>query len=123
MMLSLGALSSIYIISVYFLEDFEKLKNIFIAYNDLLEFRSHKIIDRGFPGGSVVKDPPANAGEADSIPGFGKMPWRRKWQSTPVFLLGESHEQRSLAGYRLAGYSLGGYKSVEHNLVTKQQDN
>ena len=25
--------------------------------------------------------------------------WRRKWQSTPVFLPGKSHGQRSLAGY------------------------
>ena len=25
--------------------------------------------------------------------------WRRKWQPTPVFLPGESHEQRSLVGY------------------------
>ena len=74
MVLSLGALSRIYIISVYFLEDFEKLKNIFIACNDLSESRSHKIIDRGFPGGSVVKDPPTNAGEADSIPGLGRCP-------------------------------------------------
>ena len=29
----------------------------------------------------------------------GKIPWRRKWQLTPVFLPGESHGQRSLAGY------------------------
>ena len=29
----------------------------------------------------------------------GKILWRRKWQPTPVFLSGESHEQRSLAGY------------------------
>ena len=29
----------------------------------------------------------------------GKTPWRRKWQLTPVFLPGESHGQRSLAGY------------------------
>ena len=29
--------------------------------------------------------------------------WRRKWQCTPVFLPGESHGQRSLAGYRLWG--------------------
>ena len=28
-----------------------------------------------------------------------KIPWRRKWQSTPVFLPGESHGQRSLVGY------------------------
>ena len=28
-----------------------------------------------------------------------KIPWRRKWQLTPVFLSGELHGQRSLAGY------------------------
>ena len=32
-------------------------------------------------------------------PWIGKIPWRRKWQPTPVFLPGESHGQRSLAGY------------------------
>ena len=31
---------------------------------------------------------------------FGKIPQRRKWQPTPVFLPGEFHGQRSLAGYR-----------------------
>ena len=32
-------------------------------------------------------------------PWVGKIPWRRAWQPTPVYLLGESHEQRRLAGY------------------------
>ena len=32
-------------------------------------------------------------------PWVGKIPWRRTWLSTPVFLPGESHGQRSLAGY------------------------
>ena len=32
-------------------------------------------------------------------PGVGKIPWRRKWQATPVFLTGESHGQRNLVGY------------------------
>ena len=32
-------------------------------------------------------------------PWVGKIPWRRAWQLTPVFLPGESHGQRSLAGY------------------------
>ena len=32
-------------------------------------------------------------------PGVGKIPWRRKWQSIPVFLPGKSHGWRSLAGY------------------------
>ena len=40
-------------------------------------------------------------------PGFdpwvGKIPWRRKWQPTPVFLPGESHGQRSLEGYSPRG--------------------
>ena len=55
-----------------------------------------------FPGGSVVKNPPANAGDvrdSGSIPGLGRLPWRRKWQPTPVFLPRASHGQRSLAGY------------------------
>ena len=33
------------------------------------------------------------------IPGLGKIPWRREWQPTPVFLPGEFHRWRSLAGY------------------------
>ena len=32
-------------------------------------------------------------------PWVGKIPWSRKWQPTPVFLPGELHGQRSLAGY------------------------
>jgi len=50
----------------------------------------------------VVKNPPANAGEIKRRgfdPWFGKIPWRKTWQPTPVFLPGESHGQRSLAGY------------------------
>ena len=53
----------------------------------------------GFPGGSVVKNPPASAEDSSSTPGSGKIPWRRKWQPTPVFLPGKSHGQRSLVGY------------------------
>ena len=47
----------------------------------------------------MVKNPLAKArdvGDAGSIP--GKIPWRRAWQPTPVFLLGESHAQRSESG-------------------------
>ena len=32
-------------------------------------------------------------------PWFRKIPWKRKWQPTPVFLPGESHGGRSLVGY------------------------
>ena len=37
-------------------------------------------------------------------PWVGKIPWRGEWQPTPVFLPGESHEQRSLAGYSPWGH-------------------
>ena len=35
----------------------------------------------------------------DFDPGVGKIPWRRQWQPTRVFLPGELHGQRSLVGY------------------------
>ena len=46
----------------------------------------------------MVKNPPANVGEARDVGSIrvGKIPWQRKWQSTPVFLPGEFHGQRSL---------------------------
>ena len=37
----------------------------------------------------------------------GKIPWRRKWQPTPVFLPGESHGQRSMTGYSPWGHRVG----------------
>ena len=47
----------------------------------------------------MVKNHPASAGDgrdASLIPGL--IPWRRKWQPTPLFLPGEFHGQGSLAG-------------------------
>ena len=48
----------------------------------------------------VVKNWSADAGDMRRgfDPWVGKMPWRRKWRLTPVFLPGESHGRRSLAG-------------------------
>ena len=56
----------------------------------------------GFPGGAGGKEPACQCRRQkrcrfDSW--VGKIPWRRTWQPTPVFLPGESHRQRSLAGY------------------------
>ena len=56
---------------------------------------------RGFPGGSEGKD---NMGDQGLIPGSGRLPWRREWQPTPVFLPGESHGQRTLADYSPRGH-------------------
>ena len=63
----------------------------------------------------VVKNLPANAGDpvdTGSIPGSGRLPWRKKWQPTPVFLPGKFHGQRSLVGY-----SPWGPERVEHDLA------
>ena len=42
-----------------------------------------------------------------------KIPWRRAWQPTPVFLPGVSHEQRSLADY-----SPWGHKELDTTIAT-----
>ena len=48
-------------------------------------------------------------------PWVRKIPWRSAWQSTPVFLTGESHEQRSLVGYSPKGPKESGITEVtEH---------
>ena len=90
----------------------------------------------GFPDSSVGKESTCNAGDPGLIPGsgrsagegigcplqycgysfwgpgfnpwVGKIPWRRKWLPTPVFLPGESHGQR-----RLAGKSPWGHKEAD----------
>ena len=50
-----------------------------------------------FPGGSVVKDPAYFSCRRGRRHGFDlwvrKVPWRRKWQSTPGFLPGESQDR------------------------------
>ena len=58
-------------------------------------------LHHGLPGGSVGKESACNAGDAGKCgfnPQVGKIPWRRAWQPTPLFLPRESHGQRSLMG-------------------------
>jgi len=57
-----------------------------------------------FSGSSVIKNPPANAGNVGSIPGSRRSPGEGKWQPTAVFLPGKSHGQRSLMGYTPWGH-------------------
>ena len=53
----------------------------------------------GFPGGSDGKKIYLQCRGCRFDPWVGKIPWRKKWQPTPVFLPGEFHGQRSLSGY------------------------
>ena len=66
----------------------------------------------------MVKNPPANAGDASPIAGSMEKDRRKeeKWQATPVFSPGKFHGQKSLVGY-----SPQGQKSIRYNLATKQQ--
>ena len=107
----------------------------------------------GFPGGTSGKEPACQCRRRRRCgfsPWIRKIPWRRKWQPTPILLPGKFHGQRSLEGYspwgckgsdmmegkqhakhvrtgdsgqrRLVCYSPWGCR-VEHDLVTKQQQN
>ena len=58
---------------------------------------------KGFPGGWVVKNPPANAGNSGFIHGSGRSPGEGNGNPLPVSLPGKSHGQRSLAGYSIRG--------------------
>ena len=53
------------------------------------------------PGAYETPEYACNTGDPGSIPEVGKILWRKEWPPTPVFLPGEFHGQRSLAGYRL----------------------
>ena len=66
----------------------------------------------GFPGASDGKDSTCSAGRHRFDLWVKKIPWRREWQPTPVFLPGEFHEQRSPMLQSI------GSQRVRHNWVT-----
>ena len=68
-------------------------------------------------GGSVVKNLPANAGDAGLIPWSVRSPGEGNGNPLQYSCPGKSHGQRSLAGY-----SLWGRKRVGHNSATKPED-
>ena len=62
----------------------------------------------GFPGGASGKEPACQCRRHKRHgfnPWVGKILQSKEWQPTPVFLPGESHGQRSLAGYSLQGHA------------------
>ena len=59
-------------------------------------------VSRGFPGGAICKESACQCRRCKRCrfnPWVRKIPWRRNWQSIPVFLPGKFHGQRSLARY------------------------
>ena len=63
---------------------------------------------KGLPRWLNGKEPNCQCRRFGFNPWVEKIPWRRKWQPAPVFLPGESHGQR-----RLAGYSPWGHKESD----------
>ena len=81
-------------------------------------FECHSSKNWGFPGGTIGKEPACQCGRHKRHgldPWVGKIPWRRAWQPTPVFLPEEFlHGQR-----RLMGYSPYGRKKLDMTEATK----
>ena len=64
----------------------------------------------------MVENPPANAGDAGSVPGLGRSPGEGNGNPFQYSCLGNPMDRSSLAVYRPWGL-----KRVGHDLATKQQ--
>ena len=77
----------------------------------------------GFPGGTSDKELTCQCRKHKRL-GFdlwvGKIPWRRAWQPTQVFLPRESHGQRSLVGYSPWGHNWLDTTEATSHLCTEQ---
>ena len=78
--------------------------NFFFFFNISLKYNLQLfVISKGFSGDSDGKESACSAGDGFE-PWVRKIPWRREWLPTPVFLPGKSHGQRSLVGYSPWGH-------------------
>ena len=96
-----------------------KNNNIWISCNLLYSFMliEWSIIDlQGFSGGSVVKNLPANAGDAGSIPGLGRSSAEGNDDPLHYSCLGNPMD-----GGAWPAIVHRGHKRLRHDLVTKQE--
>ena len=81
------------------------------------------VVKGGFPGGSVVKNPPANAGDPGDvglIPGSRICPGVRNDNPPQYSCLENPHGQRSLAGYSPGGHKeLGTTEQLSTHTIVK----
>ena len=90
-------------------------KNILTPSLQKLKRKSKKLsLNWVSPGGSGVKNPPANAGDMGSIPGSGISPGEGNGNPLQDSCLGNPMDRGAWWGY-----SPWGHKRVGHNLVTK----
>ena len=82
-------------------DEFIAFTGLFFPVFDIQIYYPTIVNIMGFPRGSLVKTPPANAGDTGDlgyIPGLGRFPWRRKHQPTPLFLPGKSQGEGAYQG-------------------------
>ena len=75
--------------------------------NEIVSCLNSTLHFHGFPGNTSGKELTCQCRRLKTCrfnPWVGKIPWRRAWQPTPVFLPGECSGQRSLAGYSPRGH-------------------
>ena len=80
-------------------------QNLVPLYLDVKEVDSFRIIvthyyTLGLPWWLSGRESACQCRRLGFDPWVREIPWRRKWEPTPVFLPGESHAQTSLVGYR-----------------------
>ena len=74
----------------------------------------------GFPSGSVVKNPPANAGDIGPIPEWGRAPWEGNGNPLQYSCLGNPMEWRASRAI-VCEVPKCEVKRIWHDLITKQQ--
>ena len=89
--------------------DFPGLEYTFLIYLESWKESKHRylkvltsLVRLCVPGGSVVKNLPANAGDVGSLPGFGRSLAEGNGQRTAVFLPGKFDGQKNLVGHGIA---------------------
>ena len=98
---------------VHVLSHFSGKTHIFVYPYTHTHTHTHTHTQQSFPAGASSKEPARQCRRCGFDPWVREIPWRRPWQPTPVFLPGESHGERSLAGY-----SPWGHKDSDKTEVT-----
>ena len=70
----------------------------------MIIYLTKRIQNFGLPRWCSSKESTCQYRRCGLDPWVRKIPWRRKWQSIPIFLPGKFHKQRSLAGYSPWGH-------------------